>query len=116
MEQYPHRKSQPRLLLRSYEPCSRSHRTFIVIQLLRKTTAVKSVFTSLGKTVLGISGGIVGGYIGWYGVLKSQEGSEIYRVVLKNECGTTPLWKSEDSVVNLREKDYKTFMSRRQGR
>ena len=74
------------------------------------------MLSSLGKLVFGIGGGVTGGYIGWLALLKSQEGCEISKVVLKNECGSTPLWKSEDKVVNLREKDYSNFMSRRQGR
>ena len=36
-------------------------------------------------------------------------------MVAKNECGSTPLWRKEEQVVNLREKDYKAFMSRREG-
>lgn len=55
-------------------------------------------------------------YLGWLAVLKTQETGEIERVVLKNECGSTPLWRKEEQVVNLRERDYKTFMSRRDGR
>lgn len=57
-----------------------------------------------------------GSYLGFLAVLKAQESGEINRVVAKNECGSTPLWRKEDAVVNLRERDYKTFMSRREGR
>ena len=33
----------------------------------------------------------------------------------RNDCGSTPVWKNPEAVVNLREKDYKTFMNRRDG-
>jgi hypothetical protein len=66
--------------------------------------------------LIGVGGSIVGGYIGFLGLLKAQEDSEFNRIVSKNECGTTPLWTKEEAVVNLREKDYKTFMARRDGR
>jgi hypothetical protein len=59
---------------------------------------------------------VAGGYLGFLALLKAQEGGEINRVVSKNECGSTPLWRKEEQVVNLREHDYKTFMARREGR
>jgi hypothetical protein len=74
---------------------------------------VQSVFSSYGKIFAGVGGSLVGAYFGWYALLKTQEGSEIERVVSKNECGATPLWKDEAKVVNLRELEYKIFMSRR---
>jgi hypothetical protein len=86
------------------------------MQFFRRSTLIRSLFTSYGKITTGVAGTAIGSYLGWLAVLKSQEGSEIQRVVLKNECGSTPLWRREDHVVNLRERDYKTFMSRRDGR
>jgi hypothetical protein len=71
---------------------------------------------SYGKIVTGAAVSVGGRYLGFLALLKAQESSEINRVVSKNECGSTPLWRRQDQVVNLRESDYKTFMSRREGR
>ena len=57
----------------------------------------------------------MGSYFGWWGLLKAQESSEYTRLVSRNDCAATPLWRKEDQVVNLREKDYKIFMKRREG-
>lgn len=85
-------------------------------QLLRRTPIVRAFGSSYGKLFTGVAGSIGGSYLGYLALLKSQESGEINRVVSKNECGSTPLWRREDQVVNLRERDYKTFMSRRDGR
>lgn len=77
---------------------------------------MRAFTTSYGRLLLGVTGSVGGSYVGFLGLLKAQEGGEISRVVAKNECGSTPLWRREDHVVNLRERDYKTFMSRREGR
>jgi uncharacterized protein YfbU (UPF0304 family) len=82
---------------------------------LRKTALVRSFTGSYGKVFTGLLGSTGGAYLGYLALLKSQEGSEVNRVVSKNECAATPLWQKEDQVVNLREKDYKKFMSRREG-
>ena len=55
------------------------------------------------------------GYLGWLGAFRSQQDSEISLLVSRNDNNSMPLWTSEDAVVNLREKDYKTFMQRRKG-
>lgn len=88
----------------------------MVTQFFRKTSLVRTAFTSYGKIFTAAAATLGGGYLGWLALLKSQERDEFIRVVKKNECGSTPLWRNEESVVNLRDKDYKTFMSRRDGR
>ena len=75
-----------------------------------------SFFNSYRNVVTGFGVAATAGYLGWLALLKTTEGSEIDRVVSKNECGSTPLWKKETAVVNLRDRDYKTFMARREGR
>jgi hypothetical protein len=71
---------------------------------------------SYRNSITGFGVAATAGYLGWLALFKTTEGGEIDRVVSKNECGSTPLWKKEAAVVNLREKDYKTFMARREGR
>lgn len=86
---------------------------FHLIQVLRRTALVRSFASSYGRIIVGAAGSVGGAYLGYLGLLKAQESSEINRVVSKNECGSTPLWRKEELVVNLRERDYKTFMTRR---
>jgi hypothetical protein len=116
VDQHPRREQKPRPLLQSLLRRSRRHRNSLPTQFLRRTALLRAFTGSYGKILTGAAGAVGGSYLGFLGLLKAQEGGEISRVVAKNECGSTPLWRKEDQVVNLRERDYKTFMSRREGR
>ena len=64
--------------------------------------------------ITGLGGGSIAGYFLWLSAFKSQETSEIASLVARNDNNCLPLWSSSEAVVNLREKDYKHFMQRRQ--
>lgn len=66
------------------------------MQLLRRSALLRAFTGSYGKIVTGSAGAVGGTYLGFLAFLKAQEGSEINRVVAKNECGSTPLWRKED--------------------
>ncbi len=44
-------------------------------QFFRRTPVIRSVFSSYGKLLIGAGGSLVGTYIGWLSILKSQESS-----------------------------------------
>lgn len=115
MAQCPRRKQESCALLQFIHCFASWHRTFIDMQFFRRTALVQSIFTSYNKILLATGGSLFAGYVGWLGVLRSQQGSEFNRLVTRNDCGSTPVWKNPEAVVNLREKDYKTFMNRRDG-
>ena len=93
--EYPRRKQKSCLLLQSFHTLTRRHRISFVMKFFRRTPLIKSLATSFGRLSIGVGGAFVGSYIGWLGLLKSQESSEYERLVSRNDCGSTPLWRKE---------------------
>jgi len=56
---------------------------------------VRSFTGSYGKILAGVGGAYIGSYLGWWALLKAQESSEYTRLVSRNDCAATPLWRSE---------------------
>ena len=92
----------------------RRHRNPTLNQFLRKSPLLRPFSGSYAKVLTGLGGGSVAGYLLWLSAFKSQESSEIATLVARNDNNCLPLWAKQESVVNLRERDYKTFMKRRE--
>ena len=92
----------------------RRHRNSPPKQVFRKSSLIKPLFSSYYKIIAGIGGGSTAAYFLWLFAFKTQELGEINTLVARNDNNCLPLWSSESAVVNLREKDKKLFLLRRQ--
>ena len=48
-----------------------------------------------------------GSWLGWTLVMSGKSGSELSSIIETNDCLYTPVWKSREAVINLKERGLK---------